>query len=65
MKGFTYSSRRGGDSDMACLFAAFFLVLVSFLHGAAPAFAAEAAGKVRTYYVAADEIDWNYAPSGP
>jgi len=21
-------------------------------------------GRTRTYYVAADEIDWNYAPSG-
>ena len=21
-------------------------------------------GKVRTYYVAADEVDWDYAPSG-
>ena len=22
------------------------------------------AGKVRTYYVAADEVEWNYTPSG-
>lgn len=21
-------------------------------------------GKVRTYYIAADEVDWNYAPTG-
>lgn len=64
MKGFTYSSRRGGIRTWRVCLRRFFLVLVSFLHGAAPAFAAEAAGKVRTYYVAADEIDWNYAPSG-
>ena len=25
---------------------------------------AEQAGKTRTYYIAADEVDWNYAPSG-
>lgn len=22
------------------------------------------AGRVRTYYIAADEVDWDYAPSG-
>jgi len=25
---------------------------------------AEPAGKTRTYYVAADEVNWDYAPSG-
>jgi hypothetical protein len=24
----------------------------------------QSAGKVRTYYIAADEIDWDYAPGG-
>src|SRR5512146_2096077 len=24
----------------------------------------EFTGKIRTYYIAADEVDWNYAPSG-
>jgi len=28
------------------------------------AFAAERGGKTRTYYVAADEVQWDYAPSG-
>jgi FtsP/CotA-like multicopper oxidase with cupredoxin domain len=32
------------------------------LCGAAPAPAVS--GQVRTYYIAADEVDWNYAPSG-
>ena len=26
--------------------------------------AAAPKGQIRTYYVAADELDWNYAPSG-
>ncbi|MGH9600158.1 MAG: hypothetical protein ACRD27_09850, partial [Terracidiphilus sp.] len=30
------------------------------LHAAAP----KQTGKIRTYYVAADEVNWNYAPSG-
>jgi len=30
----------------------------------APAFAADDAGKTRTYYIAADEIEWDYAPTG-
>ncbi|HET9402204.1 MAG TPA: multicopper oxidase domain-containing protein [Candidatus Acidoferrales bacterium] len=30
----------------------------------APAGAQSVAGKTRVYYVAADEVDWNYAPSG-
>jgi hypothetical protein len=30
------------------------------LYGAAPG----TAGQVRTYYIAADEVNWNYAPSG-
>jgi hephaestin len=34
--------------------------LMSFQSACAP----PTAGKVRTYYVAADEVDWNYTPSG-
>jgi FtsP/CotA-like multicopper oxidase with cupredoxin domain len=33
----------------------------AFAAGAAPA---GRAGKTRTYYIAADEVEWNYAPSG-
>jgi FtsP/CotA-like multicopper oxidase with cupredoxin domain len=32
--------------------------------GAATSSAAAGAAKIRTYYIAADEVDWNYAPSG-
>lgn len=36
-----------------------------FIHSAgAAASPADAAGKTRVYYVAADEVEWNYAPSG-
>jgi len=47
-----------------CL-AATLCALPAHLH-AAPANAAPAAhaGKTRTYYVAADEVQWDYAPSG-
>ena len=42
------------------------LVLMSAVHSqAATGSAADApAGAVRTYYIAADEIEWNYAPDG-
>lgn len=33
------------------------------LHGAAPATAPSHAGRVRLYYVAADEVDWTYIPA--
>ena len=39
------------------------LLLVSALSFSATA-QSERAGVVRTYYIAADELDWNYAPSG-
>src|ERR1700693_2624209 len=32
--------------------------------GAATSSAAGGAAKIRTYYIAAGEVDWNYAPSG-
>ncbi|MCB9151091.1 MAG: multicopper oxidase domain-containing protein [Caldilineaceae bacterium] len=47
--------------------AAFFLLLLPFLSSCAPLVdsAAAAGGRVRTYYIAADEVAWNYAPSYP
>lgn len=45
---------------MVCLAAAF-----SGMHGTrAMAAPAAHAGKTRVYYIAADEVEWNYAPSG-
>ncbi|MBV9699271.1 MAG: hypothetical protein JO078_04005, partial [Candidatus Eremiobacteraeota bacterium] len=44
-----------------------FLSLSVFLFVAAfgtAAAAAKADGQVRTYYIAADEVTWNYAPTG-
>jgi FtsP/CotA-like multicopper oxidase with cupredoxin domain len=40
------------------------LLLVSLLALATIAFAARAEAQTRTYYIAADEVIWNYAPSG-
>jgi FtsP/CotA-like multicopper oxidase with cupredoxin domain len=40
-----------------------FSVLAALALGAA-ATAQDAGGVTRTYYIAADEVDWNYAPSG-
>lgn len=44
------------------------MCLTGMMLGAEPvpthAAAAKAAGKTRTYYVAADEVQWDYAPSG-
>lgn len=40
------------------------LFVASVLCWCAPAGAQSPAGKTRTYFVAADEIDWNYAPTG-
>jgi hephaestin len=42
------------------LFVAVLCALPVRIHSAAPA----SAGKTRTYYVAADEVQWDYAPSG-
>jgi manganese oxidase len=39
--------------------------VLAFLFFASPAYSQESAAKtVHTYYVAADEVDWNYTPSG-
>lgn len=40
------------------------LFIVMFVHASPSLAAKDAQGKVRTYYVAADEVDWNYTPSG-
>jgi manganese oxidase len=42
-----------------CLPALAFISQAAFIHAAD-----RATGKTRTYYVAADEVEWNYAPSG-
>ena len=39
-------------------------VFVAVLGGSAATAVAQQSGQVRTYYIAADEIDWNYLPSG-
>lgn len=41
-----------------------FLFIAAALASPAVGAAASHAGKVRTYYVAADEVQWNYTPSG-
>lgn len=46
------------------LFIAFSLILTLFCNQGARAAGSAEAGKIRTYYVAADEVEWNYAPSG-
>jgi len=38
------------------------LLLLAAVHSQAAQ--SESAGKTRTYYVAADEVNWDYAPSG-
>ena len=43
---------------------AIFLVSAIFCTQNVPAAGSAQGGKVRTYYVAADEVEWNYAPSG-
>jgi FtsP/CotA-like multicopper oxidase with cupredoxin domain len=44
---------------------AFLLAAIPYLGSVVPAqTTAPASGKIRTYYVAADEVDWDYAPSG-
>ena len=48
-----------GTPIVVCLFAAMLCAHSTSIH-AAPA----PEGKTRTYYVAADEVQWNYAPSG-
>src|SRR5713101_6007153 len=40
------------------------VVLCSFLGGSLPTGGHGLAGKTRTYFVAADEVTWDYAPSG-
>jgi manganese oxidase len=47
------------------VFAVACLPALAFVAQSAPARAADhSSGKTRTYYVAADEVEWNYAPSG-
>ena len=51
-----------------CTWSIFALVVASFGSTSASAQTNEErsplGGKVRTYYIAADELDWDYAPSG-
>ena len=54
--------RPGGGMCFVLGFALIFTA-VAFAAGA-PQSANSAAGKVRTYYVAADEVEWDYAPGG-
>src|SRR5208283_780576 len=42
----------------------FFALLFCCLPVAHPQSTPQPAGKIRTYYVAAEELEWNYAPSG-
>jgi manganese oxidase len=51
----------GRPSLLRCAFGAISIIAFSTQ---GPVNAAPASGKVRTYYVAADEIEWNYTPSG-
>jgi hephaestin len=41
-----------------------FLCLVLLFQGAGAAQSPETTSKVRTYFIAADEVDWDYAPGG-
>lgn len=49
---------------MRRLYLALFAVCAFALGTFGSTTSAEQAGKVRTYYIAADEVDWNYLPSG-
>ena len=61
------SSRRGTGLLAALGVAALVLAMaVAFtwtFHGSLPGSAAAPAGKTRTYYIAADPVQWNYAPA--
>jgi FtsP/CotA-like multicopper oxidase with cupredoxin domain len=50
------------DLRLVVLPLSFLLLLSAFTFSATAQ--GERAGAVRTYYIAADELDWNYAPSG-
>jgi manganese oxidase len=67
---FTPRSRPGRRGRWAAIAAAASLVLALAgcgsppVTGVAAAPAAEAGGQVRRYYIAADPVEWNYAPAG-
>jgi len=55
--------RRGVSLCTSCVFA-LVVILVFARAGAAQGAGAKSTGKTRTYYIAADEVEWNYAPAG-
>ena len=55
--------RRGVSFCTSCVFA-LVLILACARAGAAQGAGAKSTGKTRTYYIAADEVEWNYAPAG-